>query len=77
MHSSVSPATVHGDRDPSERIEPLRSEVLTCRHRQDDGAKGEELSLLRAQEGLAFEERDDTSEEVLSVAHDQHEGAVS
>ena len=76
MHSAVATTTIHGDRDRSERSEPLRSEVLTGRHRQDDGAEGEELLLFGAQEGLTFEEGDDPFQEIPTLAHDQHEGAV-
>ena len=77
MHSSVPATTVHDDGLRLERLEPLWIEMSTVRHRHHDGAEGLELEPLRAQEGLAVEERDDSFHEVAPVAHHQHEGGVA
>ena len=76
MHSAVTPATIHGEGELPQRIEPLVEQVLSLRHRQNDLAKREELLLFRAQEGLTFEERDDTLQEILPPAHHEHQRGV-
>src|SRR4051812_40198125 len=77
MHSSVSTPTVHGECQRLERFEPLRLEMRSVHHRQNDGAKREVLELFRAQERLTVEEGNDSSHEVLPVAHHQHQRGVA
>src|SRR5256885_1712872 len=64
MDPSVATTSVHGDGDEPKGIEALSLQVLACRHRVNDGSEGEKLLLLGAQEGLAFEEGDDTFKEI-------------
>ena len=77
MHPSVLAPTVHGESPCLECLEPLRLEMSTGRHRQHDEAEGLELELLCAQEGLTFEEREDSVHEIAPVAHHQHKGGVA
>src|SRR4051794_6025112 len=58
VHPSIPTASVHGERLDDERGEPLGSEMNSVRHRSDNAGEDEELPLLRAQEGLRFEEGD-------------------
>ena len=77
MHSSVLAPTVHGEGSCLQCLEPLRLEMSTGRHRQHDEAEGLELELLCAQEGLTFEEREDSVHEVAPVAHHQDKRGVA
>ena len=70
MHPPVPAASVHGDRQSAKRSEPSRAQVLSSRHRPNDPSEHEEVLLLRAQEGLRLEERDDLPKEILTSPHD-------
>ena len=59
VHSKVATASVHGERHVYQRGEALVREVFSSVHRADNAGEGEEVSLLRAQEGLRLEEWDD------------------
>ena len=76
MHTPIPPSAVHAECEPAQCIEPLRLQVLPTPHRQHDVAKGEELLVLGAQEGLAFEEGDDRSKQIRPPAHDVHQRGV-
>jgi hypothetical protein len=45
-------------------------------HRPNDVGEGSEVSLLRAHEGLRFEEGDDLRQQVFPFAHDVHQRGV-
>jgi hypothetical protein len=71
--STIPTASVHGERVVDERTEPDRSEVRASLHRANDAS---EVSLLRAQEGLSFEEGDDLRQQVFPFANDEHQRCV-
>jgi len=76
MDPSIAPTAVHGDGDEAKGIETLPPQVLARRHRVNDGSEGEKRLLLGAQEGLAFEERDDTFQKVGPPPDHEHETRV-
>ena len=77
MHSPVAAPTVHGERSRLQCFEPLAVEVLTRCHRNNDGSEGQILGLLRTQEGLTIEKRDDSCHKIVPVAHHQHKRGVA
>ena len=76
VHSSIPTASVHGERSSNEDIELLRVEMLALRHRLGDLGEDDEVSLLRAQEGLCVEEWDDLRQQVVPLAYDEHQRGV-
>ena len=76
VHSPVATASVHGERSVHQCGETLVGEVLSSVHRPDDAGEGEEVSLLRAQEGLRLEEWDDPRQQVFPPTNDVHQCGV-
>ena len=76
VHSPVPAPSVHGECQCDECFEALGSEVLASRHRSHDVRKGLEISLLRADDRLRFEEWDDPRQQVLPFPNHEHQGGV-
>ena len=74
--SSVPAAPIHGERFVHQCCETLVGEVHSSVHRSDDAGEDEEVSLLRAQEGLRLEEWDDPRQQVFPPTNDVHQRGV-
>ena len=76
MKATVSAASVHGEGFAGKPIETFLVEMHATLHRPNDPGERDDLVLLAAHKGVAFEEGDHPLEEVLPPPNDQHIGVI-
>ena len=76
MNASIASAAVHANGQRRESIESAIGEVFAPCHTPNNVGEGDELHVLAAQERVSLEERDHFLKEILSPAHDEHEGSI-
>ena len=73
VRSPVPTSSIHGDGLRGQREEPFGSEMDSLIHCPHNAGEGQEVLLLRAQEGLRFEEGDDLRQQVFPFANNEHQ----
>jgi hypothetical protein len=76
VQPSIAPVSVHGQRRLDERFEALHLEMTPFVHRTNYAGECNEVALLRAQEWLRLEERDDPRQQVFPISNNEHQRGV-
>jgi len=77
VYSPVPSPTIHGEGQTFEVPETLWAQMLPRGHPPHDGGEDQEVPLFRAQKRLSFEERDHFRQQIVPIAHDEHETRVA
>src|SRR5262245_44249159 len=76
-HLAIPTAAVHGNGDVQQPAEAGDGAMVAESKLANDLGELQEVRLLRREQWVAFEERDDAVEQVLALSHDKDERTIT